>query len=173
MKALQPKLNLEDKELIEKLLSAGHIEHKYAVRLQTLLLRAKNKETKEISEFLGIRQATVSSYINRYNTCGIDSLLQDKTRKPGKEPISQGIKNEIYRLAYNEKPAGGTLWSCRPLAKRVGIGHAPVSTILREHGLKPHVVSRGITATIPLFGEKLKDVAGLYLRAYPGIKKSR
>ena len=75
MKALQPKLNPEDKELMEKLLITGHIEHKYAVRLQTVLLRAKNKGTEEISEFLGIHQATVSSYINRYNAYGIDSLL--------------------------------------------------------------------------------------------------
>ena len=122
MKALQPILNPEDKELMEKLLSAGHIEYKYAVRLQTVLLRAKNKGTEEISEFLGIHQATVSSYINRYNTYGIDSLLQDKTRKPGKEPISQDIKNEIYRLVCNEKPAGETHWSCRSLAKKPASG---------------------------------------------------
>jgi len=163
MKALQPILNPEDKELMEKLISAGHIEYKYAVRLQTVLLRAKNKGTEEISEFLGIHQATVSSYINRYNTYGIDSLLQDKTRKPGKEPISQDIKNEICRLVCNEKPAGETLWSCRSLAKKVGIGHASVNTILREYGLKPHVVSRRNYSDDPFFEEKLKDVVGLYL----------
>jgi transposase len=163
MKALQPKLNSEDKELMEKLLSSGHIEYKYAVRLQTVLLRAKNKGTEEISEFLGIHQATVSSYINRYNAYGIDSLLQDKTRKPGKEPISQEIKNEIYRLVCNEKPAGETHWSCRSLAKKVGIGHASVNTILREYGLKPHVVSRKNYSNDPLFEERLKDVVGLYL----------
>ena len=55
MRELQPQLNPEDKELMEKLLSAGHIEHKYAVRLQTILLRTKGKGTGEISEFLGIR----------------------------------------------------------------------------------------------------------------------
>jgi hypothetical protein len=57
MKELQPHLNQEDKELMEKLLAAGHIEHKYAVRLQTILLRAKGKRTNEISEFLGIHQS--------------------------------------------------------------------------------------------------------------------
>ena len=163
MKTLQPQLNSEDKELMEKLLSAGHIEHKYAVRLQTILLRAKGKGTSEICDFLALHQATVSSYINRYNTYGINSLLQDKTRKPGIKPISQDIKNEIYRLVCNEKPAGETHWSCRSLAKRVGIGHASVNTILKEYGLKPHLVSRRNYSNDPLFEEKLKDVVGLYL----------
>jgi len=73
-----------------------------------VLFRAKNKGTEEIAGSLGIHQATVSSYINRYNAYGIDSLMQNKTRKPGKEPISHEIKNEIYRLVCNEKPAGKT-----------------------------------------------------------------
>jgi len=163
MNALQPQLNSEDKELMEKLLSAGHIEHKFAVRLQTVLLRAKGKGTAQICDFLGIHQATVSSYINRYNACGIDSLLSDKTRKPGKKPISQDIKNEIYRLVCNEKPEGESLWSCRSLAKRAGISHASVNTILREYGLKPHLVSKRNYSNDPLFEEKLKDVVGLYL----------
>ena len=45
MKKLRPKLNAEDKALMEKLLLAGHIEHKYVVRLQTVLLRKKGKGT--------------------------------------------------------------------------------------------------------------------------------
>jgi hypothetical protein len=36
MKELHPNLNEEDKDLIEKILSAGDIKHKYAVRLQTV-----------------------------------------------------------------------------------------------------------------------------------------
>jgi transposase len=163
MKALQPNLIAEDKELMEKLLSAGHIEHKYAVRLQTVLLRAKGKGTGEISEFLGIHQSTVGLYINRYNTYGVNSLLHDKTRKPGKEPISQDVKNKIYKLACTEKPAGETHWSSRTLAKKVGISHVSVNTILREFGLKPHLTSKRNYSNDPYFEEKLRDVVGLYL----------
>jgi transposase len=90
--------------------------------------------------------------------------LRDKTRKPGREPISQEVKNEICRLVCNEKPAGETHWSCRALAKRVGIGRASVNTILREYGLKPHLVIGRNYSSDPLFEEKLKDVVGLYLK---------
>ena len=132
MKALQPNLNPEDKNLMEKLLTAGHTRHKYAVRLQTVLLRAKGKGTAEIADFLGMHPSTVSSYINRYNTFGIDSLLHDKTGKPGKEPVSQQTKNEIYRLVCNEKPKDESHWSTRTLGRYVDISHNSASLILRE-----------------------------------------
>jgi len=163
MKELQPQLNQEDKELMEKLLSAGHIEHKYAVRLQTLLLRAKGKGTGEISDFLGIHPSTVGLYINRYNSYGIESLLKDRTRKPGKKPIPQDIKDQICRLVCNEKPQGETHWSCRTLAKRVGIGHTSVNRILQELGLQPHRAKKRNYSNDPDFESKLKDVVGLYL----------
>ena len=164
MSILKPKLNPEDKSLMENLLSAGHIKHKYAVRLQTILLRANGKGTGEISEFLRINKSTVGLYINRYNKHGIDSLLRDKTRKPGKEPVSQKIKNEIYRLVCNEKPKDETHWSCRTLAKKVGIGKTTVNLILQELGLQPHKVSKRNYSNDPDFEAKLKDVVGLYLK---------
>ena len=163
MKAVQPSLNSEDKDPMEKLLTAGHIPYKYAVRLQTVLLGAKGKGTGEIAEFPGIHQSTVSLYINRYNTGGIGALLRDKTRKPGKERISQEIRNEIRRPARSEKPAGETRWNCRPLAKRLGIGHASVNLVLRELGLKPRPASKRNYSSGPHSEEKLKDAAGLYL----------
>jgi len=164
MKELQPNINADDKLLIEKILSAGHIRHKYAVRLQTIMLRIKGKGTGEISEFLGINPNTVSLYIKRYNNFGIESLLKDKTRKPGKEPISQEIKNEISRLVCTEKPKGETHWSCRTLAKQLGIGHSTVNRILQELGLKPHIKIKRNYSNDPDFAEKLEDVVGLYLK---------
>jgi transposase len=147
MKPLQPKLNRKDKKLMENLLSSGHIQHKFAVRLRVVLLRAKGKGTEDISEFLGIHPATVSLYINRYNDGGIDSLLRDKTRKPGKEPVSQEKKDEVCRVACSEKPRGESHWSSRTLAKRVGISHSSVSRILGEAGLRPHEIDTRNTAT--------------------------
>jgi transposase len=164
MEKLQPKINAEDKDLMEKLLSTGHLEQKYAQRLQTILLRARNKGTGEIADFLGIHPCTVSLYINRYNATGINSLLHDKTRKPGNEPISREMKNKVIQLACNEKPKNETHWSCRTLARRAGISHTSVSSILRECGLKPHIVAKRNYSNDPDFEAKLTDAVGLYLK---------
>jgi len=163
MRKLQPRLNEEDRELMEKLLSSGHIEHRFAVRLMTVLLRDKGKGTEEISEFLRIHPASVSKYIKQYNKYGINSLLRNKSRGFGKKPVSQEIKNEIYRLACNEKPPGETHWSSRELAKRVGISHTAVCQVLRELGLQPHKTTKRNYSDDPEFEEKVEDVVGLYM----------
>jgi transposase len=149
---------------MEKLLSTGHLEQKFAQRIQTVLLREKGKGTDEIAEFLMLNRATVSLYINRYNKYGIDSLIRDKTRTPGKKPVSQKIKNEICRLVCSEKPKDETHWSSRTLAKKVGISHNAVSLILREYGLKPHLSKKRNYSNDPDFMSKMTDVVGLYLK---------
>ena len=78
-----------DLQLMEALLADGHIEHKFAVRLQTVINRAKGLSTNSIALFLGININTVSNHVQRYNNGGLEALLCDKTRKPGTEPIQE------------------------------------------------------------------------------------
>jgi transposase len=158
-----PLLTEEDLSLMEKILFAGNLQHKYAIRLQTVLNRAKGKSTTDTASFLGINVVTVSRYVHRYNNGGIEALLQDKTRLPGKAPISDEVKNELCRIVCKEKPVNATHWSTRELGKRLGIGHASVNNILRERGLKPHLIKKFQFSTDPDFEKKLEDVVGLYL----------
>jgi transposase len=158
-----PNINEEDKQLMKNLLASGHIVHKFAVRLQTVLNRAEGKSPNDISSFLGIYRTTVSAYVNRYNSGGIDSLLHDKTRKPGKEKISEEKKNQICVVACKEKPKDATHWSVRDLAKRFKLGKSTVNNILRERNIKPHIRQGFQFSTDPEFEEKLTDVVGLYM----------
>jgi hypothetical protein len=49
-KAMDPVLNADDKKLMEDLLKSGHVEHKFAIRLQTVVHRANGKSPTEIVE---------------------------------------------------------------------------------------------------------------------------
>ena len=158
-----PETTDSDMELMERLLKQGQIQHKFAQRVQVVLNRARGKSTGDIAEFFGIDPVTVSRYVKRFNEGGVHALLTDKTRKPGKVPISTEVKNEITRIVCQEKPKNATHWSTRELAKRVGISHNAVSQILRERDLKPHQIKRFQLSTDPQFSEKLDDVVGLYL----------
>ena len=148
---------------MEALLSAGHIEYKYAVRLQTVLNRARGVSTNIVASVLGIDLNSVSNHVKRYNEGGVESLLSDRTRKPGKKPISTNVRNQLTRFVCQEKPKDGTHWSTRELSKRFGISHTAVNTILREQNIKPHLVKKFQFSTDKEFESKLADVVGLYL----------
>jgi transposase len=158
-----PNATREDITFMENILAKGTIKHKYAVRIQTVLNRAYGRSTSDTADALGLHTVTVSRYVNRFNNGGVQALLKDKTRKPGKEPIAEELKNELCRIVCREKPENATHWSTRELAKRVGISHNAVSLILKERGLKPHLVKRFQFSTDPDFEKKLEDVVGLYL----------
>ena len=161
--AIKPELRENDLQLMEALLEHGQIKHKYAVRLQTIINRAKGLSTNNIAMFLGININTVCKHIKRYNEGGLESLLRDKPRKPGTEPISENMKNKLVQFVCQNKPENETHWSMRELSKRFGISHTAVSTILKEHGLKPHLVKRFQFSTDKEFESKLADAVGLYL----------
>jgi len=162
-RSVLPNIEPGDIEFMEKVLAIGTIQHKYAIRIQAVLGRARRQSTNDLALILGMNIMTVSRYVHRFNEGGIDSLLKDKTRKPGKKPVPVEVKNELCRIVCKEKPENATHWSTRELAKRLGIGHSSVNTILRERGLKPHLVKSFQFSTDPDFEKKLEDVVGLYL----------
>jgi transposase len=149
--------------MMEQLLKAGNVRHKYAVRIQAVLNRAGGKSSIETSEFLGINVMSVSRHVIRFNNGGVEALLHDKSRHNGLPPTTTEIKNRISQIVCNEKPDGATHWSVRSLAERVGISHTTVHRILRERGLKPHQVESFQFSNDPDFEKKLDDVVGLYL----------
>ena len=61
------------------------------------------------------------------------------------------------------KPEHETHWSTRELGKRFGISHTAANTILREYGLKPHLVKNFQFSTDKEFESKLADAVGLCL----------
>ena len=153
----------KDIRLMEELLSAGHIEHKFAVRLQTVVSRYKGISTNTVAQVLGIDHNTVSKNVKRYNSGGVEALLKDKTRKPGTAPIPTALKDELTQFVCQERPKDGTHWSTRELGKQFKISHTAVNTILRERNIKPHLVRKFQYSTDKDFINKLQDVVGLYL----------
>ena len=162
-KAIEVLASEKDIRLMNTLLAAGHIEHKFAVRLQTVVSRYKGISTNTVASVLSIDLNTVSAHVKRFNAGGVEALLQDKTRKPGTPPIPAAAKDELTRFVCQEKPRDGTHWSTRELSRRFKISHTAVNTILRERNLKPHLVKKFQFSTDKDFIRKLQDVVGLYV----------
>jgi transposase len=94
---------------------------------------------------------------------GVDGLLRDKTRNPGKPPLATATVQKVIDLATGPPPAEATHWTGRMLAKAVGISLRSVQRILEAHQLAPHRIRTFKLSNDPKFAEKLKDIVGLYV----------
>lgn len=94
---------------------------------------------------------------------GVAGLTRDKTRPPGRKPLTPEIKAKVLAKTTTETPPNATHWSARTMAKAMGLSHTSVQRIWEEAGLKPHLIKRFKVSNDPHFEEKVTDVVGLYL----------
>src|SRR5258705_4991956 len=99
----------------------------------------------------------------RFMREGIDGLMRDKTREPGKTPLPAETVQRVVDLALGAPPGEATHWTGRMLAKAVGVSLRSVQRILEVHRLAPHRIRTFKLSNDPKFAEKLKDVVGLYI----------
>ena len=96
-------------------------------------------------------------------TDGVDGLLRDKTRPPGKAPLSDAVVAEMIDKTLHETPPEATHWTVRDMAKVMGISVSTVQKTWRAHGLAPHRIRQFKLSNDVAFVDKLQDVVGLYV----------
>ena len=132
-------------------------------RAQVVLATADGCGTSEIMRRTGKSKPCVWRWQERYIEEGVEGLLRDKTRPPGKKPLGAAIKRKVLTRTANETPANATHWSRALMAAAMGISPSSVGRIWAEAGLKPHLVKTFKVSNDPQFEEKVTDVVGLYL----------
>ncbi|MCW6512410.1 IS630 family transposase [Lichenifustis flavocetrariae] len=153
----------EDRERLSGLVADRNTPQKHAFRAHIVLLTGDGLGTMEIMRRTGQSKPTVWRWQARYTEAGVDGLLRDKTRPPGRQPLAPAIIRKVVSKTTTERPPEATHWSVRLMAKAVGIAPSSVQKIWRDHGLKPHLVRTFKLSRDPNFEAKLIDVVGLYL----------
>ena len=97
----------------------------------------------------------------RYAEQGVDGLLRDKTRQPGKAPTPDATLRRVVALNCGEPPGAATHWTGRAIAKASGLSLRSVQRIWQAHGLQPHRVRSFKRSKDPDFVAKLEDIVGL------------
>ena len=111
---------------------------------------------------LGISRGTVSKWRARFLRGRLDGLT-DEPRPGVPHTITDAQVEEVVVRTLEEVPEGGTHWSKRELARRVGISPASVHRIWRAFGLQPWRTETFKVSPDPLLIDKIRDVVGLYL----------
>ena len=156
-------LSEEQREELGKLSRRRLAAVRVVERARIILLAAEGKQNREIAELLGTTRRTVGLWRRRFVQSGIAGIKKDAPRPGRRKPMAEEVVQEVVRRTTQEKPAQGTHWSSRSLAKVMGVSASTISRIWKRHGLKPHRVRTFKLSNDPKFVEKLEDIIGLYL----------
>jgi len=152
-----------NRALLEAIIADRNSSSKAVWRAEIVLATADGLGTNAIMKRTGKSKPCVWRWQERYVEEGVEGLLRDKTRPPGKKPLSAAVKRKVLAKTGSQTPPNATHWSVRSMATAVGISHTSVQRIWAEAGLKPHLVRRFKISNDPQFEEKVTDVVGLYL----------
>ena len=138
---------------LEAIIANRNSPSKAVWRADIVLATADGLGTNAIMRRSGKSKPCVWRWQERYIEEGIEGLLRDKTRPPGRKPLSAAIKRKVLAKTASERPPNATHWSIRSMAKAVGISRTSVQRIWAEAGLKPHLVRRFKISNDPQFEE--------------------
>lgn len=136
---------------------------KHVQRARIVLLSSERLSVLEIARRAGVSRPAVWRWQQRYGEEGVDGLLRDKTRPPGREPLPTTTVAAVLALSCSEPPGEVTHWSGRAVAEAIGISLRSVQRIWEAHRLQPHRVRTFKRSHDPAFAEKVEDIVGLYM----------
>ncbi len=156
-------LSTEDRERLLAIASDRSRPLKHVQRARIILLSAERLPVLQVADQAGVSRPAVWRWQQRYGEEGIDGLLRDKTRKPGRAPLSTGVVAKVLALTCSEPPGEATHWTGRAMAKAVGVSLRAVQRLWDAHRLQPHRLRTFRRSNDPKFAEKVEDVVGLYM----------
>ena len=145
---VEVRLNPGDRKLLETVVGDRNSPQKHVWRAEIVLLTADGLATNEIMRRTGKSKPCVWRWQERFMTDGVDGLLRDKTRPPGKAPVPKAVVTELVEKTLHETPpaalrpprGSAAHWTAQAMAKAMGLAASTVQKIWRAHGLAPHRV---------------------------------
>ena len=146
----------EDRERLLAIAGDRNRPLKHVQRTQIILRSAERLSVLEVARRVGISRPAVWRWQARYAEQGVDGLLRDKTRKPGRAPLSAKIVAKILELTCSEPSDEATHWTGRAMAKAVGVSLRAVQRLWEAHRLSRAALVPSSAPTIPTSRPKSK-----------------
>ena len=102
-----------DRRRLEAIVSDRCAPQKHVWRAQIILATADGCGTAEIMRRSGKAKPVVWTWQARFMAEGVDGLLRDKTRKPGKAPLPAETVQLVIDLVTGPPPGEATHWTGR------------------------------------------------------------
>ena len=115
-KGIEVRLGLGDRERLEAVIGSGNSPQKHVWRARIVLLSADGVGTMAIQRQTGKGKPTIWRWQARFVAEGVDGLLHEATRPPGKPPLPPEVIERVVEMTLAEPPGERTHWTGRAMA---------------------------------------------------------
>ena len=155
--ALQP----EEAAELQRRLRAGTVSVRDRRRSEIILLSAEGLTQQQIAKRMGVSRLQVNRWVGRFAADRLAGLRDAPGR--GRKPwLTEAATKQVLERAVTPPPHLGR-WSCRTMARAVGISAASVQRWGAANDIKPHLSRTFKLSNDHWFEQKFWDVIGLYL----------
>jgi transposase len=156
-------LSGSDKARLETIVADRNQQQKHVERARVVLGSAEGLPVQRVAVLVDVSRPMVWRWQQRFAEEGVDGLLRDRTRKPGKSPIAAEKVAQVVAMTCAKPLGEATHWTGRAMAKAAGLSLRTVQRIWEAHKLRPHRVRTFKRSRDPDFAAKLTDIVGLYM----------
>lgn len=160
-----PKLGLSDPERKRLLAISRHrsTPRGIVLRINVVLGAAEGVANHVLARRLSTSLPTVLLWRKRYESDGLDGVLEDRPRSGRPKQISEKKEAAIVEATIRTTPKDATHWSLRTMAVSQKVSPATVQRIWKKHKLQPHRVESFKFSSDPEFAPKVREIVGLYV----------
>lgn len=161
----RPKLDFtlteEQRRELERLVKAPATPQKVVRRARVALLAAAGIENAAIAAQLSTSRVTVGLWRQRFLDAGLAGLAE--APRPGRPVTVDPLKAQRVLTEVVQPPKHRARWSCRLMARHVGLSKDTVQRLWAANDLKPHRTRIFKLSSDSRFEQKFWDIIGLYL----------
>jgi transposase len=158
-----PLVSAADRARLEAIVADRNRAQKHVARARIILHSADRLVVSEVAKRAGVGRPAVWRWQRRFAEAGVDGLLREASRKPGKAPLADAKVRQVVALTCTEPPGEATHWTGRAMAQATDISLRSVQRIWQAHRLQPHRIRTFKRSDDPDFAAKLEDIVGLYM----------
>ena len=148
----------EDRARLAAVVSDRSRPLKHVQRCRIILFSADRLPVIEVARRAGVSRPAVWRWQRRYAEAGVEGLLRDKSRPPGKAPVAPATVAGVLALTCAEPPGETTHWTGRAMAKTIGLSLRTIQRIWEKHRLQPHRLRTFKRSTDPAFAERSRTL---------------
>jgi hypothetical protein len=156
-------VSASDRARLEAIVTDRSRQQKHVERARIVLASVVGGLVQQVAAAIGVSRPMVWRWQQCFAEAGVEGLLRDKSRKPGKPPIPAETVARVGALTCTAASHEATHWTGRAMARAAGISLRSVQRIWRAYQLQPHRIRTFKRSRDPEFASKLADVVGLYV----------